>query len=442
MNRFITVPLLFCVLAFITSPVLAITIDTVFVGDAGNAGEFQPGIFPATLGGVPYNYRIATTEVTVGQYAAFLNAVAATDTYGLYDAAMATDLNTAGIARANGSGNYTYSVIGSPNKPVTHVTWGDAAQFTNWLHNGQPNGPQNVNTTETGAYALNGNQSNGAMDSVTRSAGAKWFIPSENEWYKAAYFQPANQGGDSDNYWAYPNKSNAAPYSDQPPGIDAPVQSRTANIYLDDAIANGFNDGWAISGTPIYSTTRNYLTDVGAYTQSIDYYGTFDMAGNVAEWTEGVIPNSGLGRNVRGGDWLDNAITVISSYRNFNHPSSGEYLGFRVATVPEPGTLALAALGRSWLADCRTTPALNAPSQARPQQPGRLGLPTPARYNGRMQFTLKELLGCVTLLSIAIGTAVAGYNALADGIPDAGIWGIEFFALSAAALRCCCWAAI
>jgi formylglycine-generating enzyme required for sulfatase activity len=81
-------------------------------------------------------------------------------------------------------------VIGSPNHPVTHVSWGNAARFTNWLHNGQPTSAEGPGTTETGAYALNGATSNDDLLAVSRSAGAKWFIPSEDEWYKAAYYDP------------------------------------------------------------------------------------------------------------------------------------------------------------------------------------------------------------------------------------------------------------
>src|SRR5689334_10076875 len=97
----------------------AITIDTVPVGDPGNL-PFTTD--PAnTFGGVSYEYNIGKYEVTVGQYTAFLNAVGATDTYGLYNTQMATDLNIAGIAQSGSVGSYTYSVIGSPNHPVTWV---------------------------------------------------------------------------------------------------------------------------------------------------------------------------------------------------------------------------------------------------------------------------------------------------------------------------------
>src|SRR4029079_10773318 len=115
------------------------------------------------------------------------------------------------------SGSYSYDVIGSPNHPVTYVSWGDAARFANWMHNGQPTGGQGPATTETGAYTLNGATTQVALSAVTRNPGSKWFIPTENEWYKAAYYQPAASGGDADSYWAYPMKTYNLPYSDQPP---------------------------------------------------------------------------------------------------------------------------------------------------------------------------------------------------------------------------------
>src|SRR6478609_6822544 len=120
--------------------VSAITIDTVPVGDVGNPND--PALPPSLCqcGAVNYAYNIGKYEVTVGQYAAFLNAVAATDTYGLYNSNMATNLNVAGLARSGNPGSYTYSVIGSPNHPITYVSWADAARFVNWLHNGQPTG--------------------------------------------------------------------------------------------------------------------------------------------------------------------------------------------------------------------------------------------------------------------------------------------------------------
>src|SRR5262245_44176206 len=86
----------------------AITIETVRIGDVGNPNDPTTGNL---YGGVSYAYSIGKYEVTVGQYTAFLNAVAATDTYFLYNPGMAAYLNEAGIARMGSSGSYTYSVI-------------------------------------------------------------------------------------------------------------------------------------------------------------------------------------------------------------------------------------------------------------------------------------------------------------------------------------------
>src|SRR5436853_1710357 len=130
--------LLFCgvLLALFAADVQAVTMSWSPVGNPGNAND------PATgnlYGGVGYNYNIGTYEVTVGQYTAFLNAVAATDTYSLYNPSMASDVHIAGISQSC-TPNCTYNVIGSPNHPVTYVSWGDAARFANWVHNGQPTG--------------------------------------------------------------------------------------------------------------------------------------------------------------------------------------------------------------------------------------------------------------------------------------------------------------
>ena len=105
-----------------------------------------------------------------------------------------TDLFFRGIARSGSSGSYSYSVIGSSgNFPITYVSWGDAARFANWLQNGQPTGAQGPGTTETGSYTLNGATSNTALNAITRNSSAKFVLPNENEWYKAAYHSPSGR---------------------------------------------------------------------------------------------------------------------------------------------------------------------------------------------------------------------------------------------------------
>ena len=136
-----------------------ITIDTVAVGNAGNAGELSGsgagGYGPDRVcGSVAYNYNIGKYEVTAGQYTAFLNAVAGTDTYGLYSTYMADPTGYYGcnIQRTGGSGSYSYSVASDyANRPVNYVSYWDSLRFANWLGNGHGAG-----STETGAYTLGG----------------------------------------------------------------------------------------------------------------------------------------------------------------------------------------------------------------------------------------------------------------------------------------------
>jgi sulfatase modifying factor 1 len=312
----------------------AITIATVPIGNPGNANDPSTG---GVYGGVAYSYAIGKYDVTVGQYTAFLNSVAATDTYGLYSPSMAANLNIAGIARSGASGSYSYGVIGSPNHPITYVSWGDAARFSNWLQNGQPTGTESAGTTETGAYTLNGATSNAALNAVVRNAGARWFIPSESEWYKAAYYDPA-----AGHYWNYATGTNTTPTS-APPG-NTP---NTANYY-------DLTTGYAVTHTKSFNSSQNYLTDVGAYTASANPYGTYDQSGNVFEWNEALISGlvNGLSRGLRGGSWNFDSSYFSAAGGTYYYPTlKDNFVGFRVATVPEPSTAVLTALslGSGWL---------------------------------------------------------------------------------------------
>ena len=196
----------------------AITIATVPVGNPGNAPDTS--YYTTGFGSVDHVYRIGKYEVTVGQYTAFLNAVGATDTYCALQPDMATHPN-GGISQSGVSGSYSYSVIGSANKPVTYVNWGDAARFTNWLHNGQPTGAQERKHHRKWRLSQ-WSQSNAALNAITRNAGARWFIPSENEWYKAAYHETGGRG----NYWSYPPAPTTSQFG--PAAGRAGIQSNVA----------------------------------------------------------------------------------------------------------------------------------------------------------------------------------------------------------------------
>ena len=140
----------------------SINYSLVTVANPNNESDVLTG-----FGRVNYIYQIGKYDVTIGQYTAFLNAIAKTDTYDLYDTRMATDLNSAGISRSGNSGSYSYAVMNnsgsSANRPITYVTWLDAARFANWMANGQPSGAQNSSTTENGAYNLNGAMNGNAV---------------------------------------------------------------------------------------------------------------------------------------------------------------------------------------------------------------------------------------------------------------------------------------
>jgi hypothetical protein len=203
------------------------------------------------------------------------------------------------------------------------------------MANGQPTGAQGNATTENGAYTLNGATSgvHFTKNAVNPNTGTTtmWWIPSENEWYKAAYYQPQAQGGDTDNYWLYPTGTNNAPEN---------IIGAGANQ------ANFYAGRYSVTQSPSFESSQNYLTDGGAFSQSASFYGTYDQGGNVWEWNDGETDSF---RGFRGGSWWghsggDFAHSLQSSYR-WGESASWEdsSLGFRVASVPEPSAVALQA---------------------------------------------------------------------------------------------------
>jgi hypothetical protein len=282
-----------------------VTYELVPVGNPGNPND------STGYGAVANSFQIGKYEVTIGQYTDFLNAVARTDTYSLYNTNMGSALNIAGIARAGSSGSYTYSVMtnggNSANRPITYVSWFDAARFANWMQNGQGSG-----STETGAYTLGGATS-GTAPAV--NSGAQFYIPTENQWYKAAYYKG---GSTNAGYWDYATQSDSAP------GNTIGSGANQANYYAGD---------YAVTQSAGFSGSQNYLTDVGDFTGSGSAYGTFDQSGNVWEWNDLT--------GAAGGDWDLGAFGLSSFSGNTDVPSFEYFgVGFRLASpvaaaVPE-----------------------------------------------------------------------------------------------------------
>jgi formylglycine-generating enzyme required for sulfatase activity len=212
---------------------------------------------------------------------------------------------------------------------VNYVCCYDSIRFVNWLQNGQGSGD-----TEGGTYTITGGgQNSGTVAIPSSSQRTTWaatdslhyLLPSENEWYKAAYYKG---GGTNTGYWTYPTRSNTAPIN-----ILSSTGTNNANFYDSHH-----------TGTGGYTTGSPYLTDVGAFAASPGPYGTFDQGGDVLQLNETEFSSSLC---LRGGYWDDSPDEMASYSKYWDNPTNeGFEAGFRVAmVVPEPGSLTLVVCG-------------------------------------------------------------------------------------------------
>jgi len=269
----------------------ALDLEWVTVGDAGNAPD------KTGHGAVAYEFQITRHEITAAQYAEFLNAVAAKgDPQALWHPSMGStalsDMNQGGIRkdsplflnRIGKPGEYRYQAIkGQERRPVVYISFMEAMRFANWLHNGA--GPGD---TEKGAYDI---PKHGGL--ARHEAGAKVWIPTEDEWYKAAYFQPEAEGGPKGGYWLYPMRSNDKPR--MPAAGDKGPNA--ANF------GRSYPQAWP----------------VGSYANAASYYGTFDQGGNAWEWNEAVVFDSQ--RGMRGGSMAHTFEKLRSAVRTYSAPA-------------------------------------------------------------------------------------------------------------------------
>ncbi len=277
--------------------------EFVTVGDPGNTSDTNG------YGAVAAAFQIMKYEVTNAQYAAFLNSVAKTNTYSLYHTKMGTSLR-GGINRNGLSGAFSYAVKPNMgNKPVNFVSWFDAARYSNWLHNGATSSA----STEFGAYTLLGATGGNA---VAVNASATYFLPTENQWCKAAYYKG---GSITAGYWDYATQSNVNPTIVTATSKGDGSAGNTGNF----ANFNNRADWNGLDGN---------VTTVGTNGRA-SYYGTHDMIGNVWEWND-LTGVSSPYRGIRGGGWNSIAASLSAANRQSYNPTSNiNDFGFRLASL-------------------------------------------------------------------------------------------------------------
>lgn len=327
----------------------------VLVDDPNNEADSETG-----FGAVATNFQMGTYQVTAAQYALFLNAVTPTENrYGLYDERMASDPDVACVSYDPNTEPHYKAIPGREDLPITYVDLFCAVRFCNWMSHGCPSidllslmGDDIEAITETGAYTIHWDQdSQGSITQwIEATANAPFFIPNENQWYKAAYYHhdtgkiitydPEDpivsvQNQASFKYWNYPTQSmNAA--------LNSPSDS-----YVDNVVANYYDHKVSSFWGPDYTTdtwsywyssyihSGVYLTPAGTFSNSPGPYGTFDMAGNVNE----LIFSDGAGSNpdqplcvIRGGSWQSPSVDLNRQTRHvIAATTKNNTTGFRIA---------------------------------------------------------------------------------------------------------------
>lgn len=273
-------------------------------------------------GSVGYDYRIAKTEVTTAQWVEFMNAV--------FDRPESDRIpfrgsppsfwGAAGIT-PNTPGARRWRVVpGRENLPVSPISWRAGAIYCNWLHNGKA---LDRSAFLTGAYDVSSfgvDAAGNFTDQAARSPGARYFIPTLDEWMKAAHYDPNKNGPGAGGWWVYPNSSDTPPISG-PPGV-----------------------GQTSAGT------WNSSIPLMSYPTTKSPWGLLDVSGGNSEWTESILAFPG-GDRYR---WFDGTSVISSAlferdavwdagadYPNFELSTYGLRIG---APIPSPGTAALALI--------------------------------------------------------------------------------------------------
>lgn len=295
------------------------------IADPGNAPyPGGPEGQRAGVGRVDHEFRMSRTEVTTAQWLDFVNAV---DTFDPVLAANALDPVLWGAHFQGGSPGSRWVLDGLPQSAMTAVggiTWRSAAMYCNWLHNDRALTHEAITSGAYDTSTFTTNPDGSFNDQLTRSPGARYWIPSEDEWLKSAHYDPDRFGLGLGGWWTYPYQSESPPVTGLP---GTPGAQTSADL----------------DSTPFIW----YEIPLGAYAQAMTAYGLIDVSGGAREWTE----MTSLTRRHRGseGSWIGAGLGAAaffdvawmgsgSAAAEFGHP----FLGLRLAAIiPSPSSLGL-----------------------------------------------------------------------------------------------------
>jgi formylglycine-generating enzyme required for sulfatase activity len=305
-------------------------IEFVTIGAVGNAGYFNPLYRAANgRGVVNYEYRMGKYEVTTSQWVEFFSAaLARAERLPWVDEPFVWGATTDG--RYTGPGQRFVTLPGQEMRAVGGITWRTAAMYCNWLHNDKR---IDRSAFMSGVYDVStfGDVGPGFTDQAVRSPGARYFIPTVDEWLKAAHYDPNKNGDGQGGWWDYSTRSDARPRYGLPPSMGGTGQ---VNAYYTD-----------------FPLRREWTVPLGAYTEVTSPWGLFDVAGATSEWCEDVYfnrtnPNFGIARGLDGSHFASGDPGIGSNIDGgwglgSGLPSDPFYgYGFRVASVvPTPGTV-------------------------------------------------------------------------------------------------------
>lgn len=287
-------------------------LDWCTVGAPGNrpATEADSSLLQGrSIGAVNYEYRLTRTEVTVSQWLEFVEAYSPYHG-GFRGADFTSDHIFASTQDPDQQPEYII-VPGRENVPA-NMSWHMAARYCNWLHNGKVNAQW---AFESGAYDTStfGIGPDGATDQLTRSPGARFWIPSLDEWTKGAFYDPDRNGPGQGGYWLYPDQS-------------------------DDPLIPGFpeNGGTTNAGIPGF----DYLP-AGMYPEVQSPWGLLDASGGNSEWTETSDDEFQRARYHVGSSSLGDDYFLLFDLLGYSIAGLGSGNGLRVASVvPAPGAFA------------------------------------------------------------------------------------------------------